>query len=121
MRFLMLILILMLGIELGHTVIEQVLIVADASEVGAAAQVHRLDNAVLQMTVGAFNRTVLVGDSPVVSRRLQPIVLTQVVIQARQRFGLLPTQISIGRTQAIGAMLLWSPAAGKQGILQSFG
>ena len=91
MLFLLLIFLLMLAIELGHTVIDESLIVTDSGKVGAAAQVHRLDNAVLQMSVGAFNRTVLVGDSPVVSRRLQPVVLTQVVVQPRQWFIFLAT------------------------------
>ena len=111
----------MLGIELSDTVINQSLIVADASKVMTAAQIHRLNNPILQMAMRPFNCAILVGDSTIVARRLQPIVVTQIVIQPRQWFVLLTTQVSVSCAQAIGPVLLGRSAASKQRVLQPFG
>ena len=107
-------------VELSHNGANEGLIVTYAGEVTAAAQVERLGNAVFEVTVGRFNRAIFVRYPFVVARRSQAIVMTEVVIEAGQRFAAFATGIAIGRTEAIGAMLLRRAATFKQGILQPF-
>ncbi|NER84333.1 MAG: hypothetical protein F6K42_33320 [Leptolyngbya sp. SIO1D8] len=73
---------LVLLIELIDHSGNESLIVSQTGEVITAAQVERLGDAILEMTVGRFNRTVFMGNPFVVTRRPQTIVVTQVVIEA---------------------------------------
>jgi hypothetical protein len=95
-------------------------LVAYAGEVTAAPQVERLGDAVLEVTVGRFNRAIFVSYPFVVARRPQAIVMTEVVIQPGQRFAPFAASVTIGSAEAISAVLLRRSATFKQGILQPF-
>jgi len=57
------------------------------------------------MTVGGLYRPILVGNPPIVAGGLQPIVLTQILIELGQLLMVTP-RIAVGGTQAIGAFAL---------------
>lgn len=108
---------LVLVIQLGHQRGDKGLIVRHAGKVGTASQVERLGDAIFQMPMGRLNGSVLMGNARVVAGGAEPVVVTEIVIQARQGFPTRPTRIAIRRAQTIGAMFLRGSATSKQRIL----
>ena len=99
-----------LGVEPTDERFNKRLIGRHRLKIGAPPQIQRLTQAPFEIPVARFYRAVLVGDAGVVSRRLQAIVLTEILIKLGQ--GLPPpSPIAIGRTQAIGAVLFRSSPA----------
>ena len=69
------------------------------------------------MTMRRFNRAILIRDAFVVSRWRHPVVVAQVIVQPRQITIAVPTEVTVGRTQTIRAVLLWGSSTSNQCIL----
>lgn len=73
----------------------------------------------LYMVIGRFNRPILMGDTPIVARRTDAVMLTQ-LLKAFRKVVLL-CAVLIGRAQAVCTQLARHAAALPEGILQAIG
>ncbi|CAA9336089.1 MAG: hypothetical protein AVDCRST_MAG93-6422 [uncultured Chloroflexia bacterium] len=106
----------LLGIERGDDLLDESLISRNGGKVKAAATVESLAQAAFEMPMRCLYRTVLMGDSEVVARRLQTIVSTDLLIQAGQ-LGVASSSIAVSGTETISAMSLRHPTTSSESIL----
>jgi hypothetical protein len=94
---------------------------SEIGEVRRAAHQERIPDRVLEMTMRALDRAVLVGDAGIVAGRCHPVMGAQGVIASGQILLRVPIEIAEGGRQAVGPMLPRSPAERPERVLETFG
>jgi len=101
--------------------VDELTVGAEIVELGRAAHQQRVPDHLLEMTVGALDRAVLMGDAAVVARRLHAVMGAQRVVAKGQILACRLVQVPEGGREAVAAMFARSAAKRPQSILEPFG
>ena len=107
------------SIQARHHLFDKFLILWHGVKIEGASQEQSLMEAILEMTVGGFNRTVLVSDATIVARGFELVMGAQVFVELGEVVGGALSQIAIRCTQAVRSMFFRRATTLPQGILQS--
>ncbi len=107
------------GVPAQSVVLQERLIGGQIGEVLRAAQLQRLAQAELEMTVSRLHRSVLVGETGIVAGRLQAVVPAEGGVGLG--FVVAGGEVAVGGREPIGAVLAGHAAELPEGILQTFG
>jgi len=94
---------------------------AEIIEVSAAPHQQSIADGILEMTVGAFDRAVLVRDALIVAGRRHAVVGEQILTAEREIGLCIGIEVAEGGRQAVAAVIAWCAANRPQGILKPFG
>ena len=93
----------------------------EVAKIARAPQQQGVLQRLLQMAMGALDRTVLVGDAAIVARRRHAVMAHQRRVALGDVFARVGRQIAERRRQAVTAMLPGNAAERPQRVLQPFG
>lgn len=109
------------GIAAADDLVDEAAIGGKIVEVDSSAQQQGVRDCSLEMTVGPFDRAILMGDASIVAGRPHAVVGTKGLVSLRQIVPCIAIEIAECGRQAVGPMLPRRPTERPESILQAFG